>query len=82
MIIEETFPILYKYDSNSLLRQWYMELGHKPESDLYYHRSVYGRVNGKHHTTEWTVVEPKNIGKANETTPWIQAGSGNRRITG
>ena len=72
MKIEKTLTILYKTDGRGLLRQWFMEIGEHPEG-VYWHRSVYGRVGGKNHATEWTLAEPKNIGKSNATDSKAQA---------
>jgi len=72
MHIKQTFPELYKMDARGLLRVWFMLIGEYPVG-TFWHRSEYGRVGGKHHVTQWTLAEPKNIGKSNETTSKTQA---------
>lgn len=53
---------LYKKDSNQNTRIWWME----SEKDKFRtHSGVYG---GEIVVSEWTVCEPKNIGKKNETS--------------
>lgn len=58
---------LYKRTSTGAIQIWYME----SESNRY--RSTSGQIDGKKTTTEWTVVDGKNQGRANETTPEQQA---------
>lgn len=58
---------LYNIDSKGKTRVWYME----SEGNQY--RTISGILDGNLVTSEWTTVEGKNIGKANETTPEQQA---------
>jgi DNA ligase-1 len=53
---------LYKIDNKNKTREWMIEV------DGGKYRTHYGEKNGKIVTTEWTKVEQKNIGKANETS--------------
>lgn len=57
---------LYSRTNTGAIQQWTLEI----EEGKY--RTVHGQVNGKLQTTEWTVCEGKNIGKANETTAEMQ----------
>lgn len=58
---------LYKKDTKGKTRIWSIEvLGDK-------YRTISGLVDGEKVTSAWTVATPKNIGKANETTPEAQA---------
>lgn len=43
------------------------------ENDTYYLQSEYWQDDGKHTVSALTLVEPKNVGKKNETTPKDQA---------
>jgi DNA ligase 1 len=58
---------LYKYDTKGKLRIWKMEI----QGDKY--RTIAGLADGKQTTSAWTVAEPKNVGRANETTGEQQA---------
>jgi DNA ligase-1 len=60
-------PTLWKQDTKGKVRIWYMEI------DDNQYRTVAGLHDGKRVTSAWTVVEGKNIGRANETTPAEQA---------
>lgn len=61
------FETLYKRTSTGAIQIWYMEV----EGNKY--RSTSGQIDGKKTTTEWTVTEGKNEGKANATTDEEQA---------
>lgn len=63
----ETHPTLYKRDTLGNVRIWYMEI----EGNKY--RSTSGVIDGQHVTTNWTITEGKNVGRANATTPVEQA---------
>jgi len=58
---------LYKIDNKNKTREWTIELS----GDRY--RTIYGEKDGQLVTTEWTICEGKNIGRANETSPEVQA---------
>lgn len=61
------YETLYKRTSTGAVQIWYMEQeGNK-------HRATSGQQDGKHVTSDWTVCEGKNLGKANETSPEEQA---------
>lgn len=63
------FPVIFKRDSKGKVREWRMEVdGNK-------YRTIAGLQDGQQVTSEWTVVDGKNIGRANETTPEEQATS-------
>lgn len=57
-----SYPIIYKKDSKGKIRQWNIEI----EDNKY--RSIAGLVDGEKVTSEWTIVEGKNIGRSNETS--------------
>jgi DNA ligase-1 len=60
-------PKLYKKTSTGATQYWEVEVrGSKIKVN-------YGQVGGKEQTTEETIDEGKNLGKANETTPVKQA---------
>lgn len=61
------FDTLYNLDSNNRVRIWYMVV----DGARYY--TVSGLEDGELVESEWTDVEGKNIGRANETTPEEQA---------
>lgn len=58
---------IYKRDSKGKVREWRME----QDGDKY--RTVAGLQDGQQVTSEWTIVEAKNVGRANATTPTEQA---------
>lgn len=60
-------PTLYKLDSKGRTRIWRME------QDGPRFRTISGLLDGKQVTTDWTVAEPKNEGRANSTTAEQQA---------
>lgn len=64
-----THRTLYKKDTTGKIRVWYIE----QEDEKY--RFVSGIKDGKLVTSEWTVAEPKNIGKKNATSAIQQADS-------
>lgn len=58
---------LYSRTSTGAIQTWTVEVeGGK-------HRVTSGQIDGKKTTTEWTVCEPKNIGRSNETSAQDQA---------
>lgn len=61
------FPTLYKIDTKGKVREWRMEV----EGNRY--RTIAGLQNGKQVTSEWTIAEAKNAGRANATTAEEQA---------
>ena len=62
-----TYSKLYKLDSKGKLRVYFIEW----EGDQY--RMVTGLADGKQTRSKWTVAEPKNVGRSNETTGTEQA---------
>ena len=68
----ETGYTISKRDSKGKIRVWYCELGYDSEQSAGY-RTIAGLSDGKKVTSEWTVCEPKNVGRSNETTAKQQA---------
>lgn len=69
-----TLPTLYKKTSTGKIQMWEIqafESGHP--SGHPWIRAIYGQVDGKRQQAVDVITEGKNIGKANETTPWEQA---------
>jgi DNA ligase-1 len=60
-------PTLYSRTSTGAVQNWTIEI----QGDAY--RTVFGQVDGKQQTTEFTYCKPKNEGKANATTAEEQA---------
>ena len=60
-------PTIYKTTKTGATQEWTVEV----EGNKF--RTISGQIDGKKVTTEWTVCEGKNIGKANETSPSEQA---------
>lgn len=58
---------LYKVTATNAVQVWWQEL----EGDRY--RTHSGQVDGKIVTSEWTIAEPKNVGRANMTSAEDQA---------
>ena len=65
----ETHPTLYTRDSRGSVRTWYME----SKGDSYRTVSGIQNVPSSVVTSEWTVCQGKNVGRANATTPATQA---------
>jgi ATP-dependent DNA ligase len=59
----EKHPTLYKRTLHGKIQIWYME------SDGAKYRTVSGQQDGVLTTTDWTICEAKNVGRANATTP-------------
>lgn len=57
-----THPTLYKKTSTGATQVWFVD----SEGPRY--RTTSGQIDGKKVTSEWTVCEPKNVGRANATT--------------
>jgi DNA ligase-1 len=70
--MNKTFPRLFKYSSGGASQQWEIRCNTNwNESSSY--TVTYGQVDGKLQETTTIISEGKNIGKANETSPWEQA---------
>ena len=69
----DTGVTLYKRDSNGKVRQWRAETG--TNGFDWGWRTCAGLTDGKNVTSDWTYVDAKNIGKANETSLKDQAWS-------
>lgn len=63
------YSTLYKRTSTGSTQTWCMELDEKTAK----YRTHSGKLNGKIVTSNWTDVEGKNVGRANETLPIDQA---------
>ena len=63
------YPSLFKRTSTGGIQIWFMELDDRAAR----YRTHSGKKDGKIVITEWTDVEGKNIGKANETFAYDQA---------
>jgi len=67
--MNKAYKKLYSRDSKNKIRIWWLE-----QSDGKY-RTNAGVQDGKIVTSDWTIAEGKNVGRANETTPTEQATS-------
>lgn len=63
----KSLPTLYSRAATGAIQQWTIQV------DGGKWRTEAGQVDGKKTLTEWTVCEPKNVGRANETTDVEQA---------
>jgi DNA ligase-1 len=61
------FPTIYKKTKGGKTQEWTVEV----DGDKY--RTISGQSDGKKVTSEYTVCQPKNVGKANATTGDSQA---------
>ena len=61
------FKTLYKRTTAGKIQEWTIEV----EDNRF--RTISGQLDGKKITNNWTVCYPKNVGKANATTPEEQA---------
>jgi DNA ligase 1 len=66
------FPMLYKESSIGKIQRWVISVEEQPDGTANY-VTRYGQVDGKQQETTVKVTTGKNIGKANETTPYQQA---------
>jgi DNA ligase-1 len=64
----ETLDTIYKRTSTGAVQIWYGELDGEGR-----YRTVSGQQHGTHTTSEWTMAEAKNEGRANATTAIEQA---------
>ena len=64
---KKTFPTLYSRTSTGAIQEWTIMV----EGNKY--RVESGQQNGQKILSEWTVCEPKNVGRANATTGESQA---------
>ena len=67
-----TFPTLYAHSTTGKVKQWQISVTHCKDNTARI-RTEYGYVDGKRPVTEKGILEGKNIGKKNETTPFQQA---------
>jgi len=65
--------VIYKRGAAGEVRVWRMEIGLNEDGMVGAHRVIAGVYTGKMVTSDWTVCEPKNVGRANETTSHQQA---------
>ncbi len=67
-------PTLYKLTSTGKIQMWEIEVrAQGPQSQWPLIVTTYGQVDGKQQMASEVIREGKNIGKANETTPFEQA---------
>ncbi len=71
MQVLETGPHYFKRDNQGKVRVWNYEIGQEGETWAW--RTCTGILYGKVVTSGWKIVEPKNVGRANETNPEQQA---------
>lgn len=72
MTIGRQWPTLYKFAKSGAIQEWSISTGQNPDGTAF-HKVLYGQQNGAQQTARVDVVEGKNIGKRNETTPYEQA---------
>lgn len=70
--IRESKDTLYKKTSTGAIQQWEISVV-KEEDRVPNIVIIWGQMDGRKQLTTEEVFEGKNIGKANETTPWEQA---------
>lgn len=72
-----TLPTLYSHSKLGKVKQWDISVVERQDGILRQQISViltsHGYVDGKKQVAEVEVTDGKNIGKANQTTPWAQA---------
>jgi len=68
----KTFPILYKKTSTGKIQQWEVIVNCN-NNGVPVITTRFGQVDGKIQETEELIKDGKNIGKANETSPYDQA---------
>lgn len=60
--------VIYKRTNTGAVQVWWQEINEAGDG----YRSVSGQQNGKMIRPEWTICEPKNVGRSNATTPQQQ----------
>ena len=68
----KSWPILYKLAKSGATQQWCISANQFPDGTASY-TVAHGKKGGKIQTGSVEVLKGKNIGKANETTPYEQA---------
>ena len=69
--MKKQYPILYSRDSTSKILSWSIEVKETLDGVKIY--TEYGEYYGKKTPNHYLILQGKNIGKANETTPFQQA---------
>lgn len=67
LIYSMLLPTIYKRTSTGKVQEWTIEVSENK------FRTIAGQLGGKLVTSEWTICQSKNSGKANATTPEEQA---------
>ncbi len=70
-MINKVFPTLYKVNSRGKIQEWKIVVENHSCGPQYV--VTHGQQGGSMQTTTVDVSFGKNIGRANETTPWVQA---------
>ena len=60
--------VIYKRSNTGAILEWFQEINETGDG----YRSVSGQQGGAKIRPEWTICEPKNVGRSNETTPQQQ----------
>ena len=71
MEVQDTSPVLFKRDTTGSVRQWHAETGTDGSECGW--RTIAGLKEGKKVTSEWKIVEEKNVGRSNSTSKSEQA---------
>ena len=69
--ITKQFPILFRIDTKGKMRSW--QIGTEQRANGIAVVTTSGLVDGQKTTTEYLVMEGKNLGRSNESTPQSQA---------
>lgn len=69
---QQTLPTLYKVTSKGAIQQWDMRISELEDGTAEY-TATYGQIDGAMQVATVKVSKGKNIGRANETTPYEQA---------
>ena len=71
--VTQSLDTLYKKTSTGAIQTWKISVVQEVDSKVPIIAIVWGQLDGRKQLTTEEVPEGKNIGKANETTPWEQA---------
>lgn len=71
LTVVQTGTKIFKRDTKGKVREWQYLIGRN--QDVWGWATVAGLADGKKVTSDWTIVEAKNVGKANEVSPEGQA---------
>jgi len=71
--VKQQLDTLYKKTSTGAIQTWTISVIQEADSKVPVIAIIWGQLDGRKQLTTEEIIEGKNIGKANETSPWEQA---------